>query len=214
MTKGNLLWAIAVCGLIFAGCGKSDDESSSGGASSSAEAKTPKEAAMNFVKSFQNNDKALFFNTVELQRPEDRDFASAAFDAMAAMASFKNAMVKAYGKDAVKDSVPVPTTEDVDKANITIDPKDPDKASGKVGDDSSDKNFVRKGGAWKVLMKDVPPAEQQANMKKVFAAIVKGVAELKPKIGQQGMTAEKINEEFGAIMGKAMMPEGAPASNP
>lgn len=212
MKKGNLLWALAVCGLIFAGCGKSDDESSGGG-SSAAPAKTPKEAAANFVKSFQNNDKTLFMNTVDL-KPEDKDFASAAFDAMAAMASFQNAMVKTYGKDAVKDSMPVPTLEDAEKANITIDPKDPDKASGKIGDKDSDTMFARKDGVWKIVMKDVPPADKQAEVKKMFATIIKATKDLRPKIGQQGMTAEKINEEFGAIMMKAMMPEGAPATNP
>ena len=177
--------------LVVVGCG-------------APEAKTPKDAAVNFVKSIHNGDKALFLASVDI---EDKELAEAMFDTMAPMLDFAKAFEKEYGKDKLEGMSmdEVPTVEEV-TGKIEI-KEDGDKATGTLPGKDDPIRLIKKDGVWKVDMsKDMPSAAERDQVMKMAKAMGDAVQKAKERIGKD--SAEDVMKVLGAAMMAAMMGGG------
>jgi hypothetical protein len=164
------------------------------------EAKTPKDAAMNFVKSIHNSDKALFLASVDI---EDTELAEAMFDTMAPMIDFAKAFEAEYGKDKMEGMSmdDIPTVDDVEKMEIK---EDGDKATGTLAGKDDPIQLIKKDGVWKVDMsKDMPSAKERDQVLKMAKGMGDAVEKAKERIGKD--SAEDVMKAFGAAMMAVMM---------
>lgn len=174
--------------LVVVGCG-------------TPEAKTPKDAAVNFVKSLHSGDKDLFLASVSI---DDKELAEAMFDTMAPMLDFAKAFEAEYGKDKMEgmNLGDIPTVAEVtDKLEIK---EDGDKATGKLPGKDDPIELIKKDGIWKVdLAKDMPSAAEREQVMKMAKAMGDAVGKAKERIGKD--SAEDVMKALGAAMMAAMM---------
>ncbi len=201
MNKITMLMLIAVCSLVVAGCSSSTTKS----------ADTPKQALENMRQAMLNSDADAFaacFDATEKQAELLKEMCGV----FGKMISFQKAMVKEYGEDVVqgnKITGPMGDFEDdkwLDDATVEI---DGDKAT--VTKDNNPAKLVKKDGAWKIDIatmtgsKDNVSDEDMAKVAKMMSAMGDAMDSAQKNIGKEGYTAEKINQEMGQAMMKAMM---------
>ena len=165
------------------------------GGCSKGGAATPKDAVANLSKSYEKGDRALYLASVEVG-PDGQELAGALFDLTVAMKGYRSDMEKAYGKGAGgsrRDSG-VLTEEELSKLEIK---EEGDKATVKSPEGGEPLKLVKRDGAWRVDMTHMtPPADIRQRMIESMKARAKAVGEVRAKIGQPGMTKEKIGQEF------------------
>ena len=187
-----LVTTLLAVGAMTTGCSKGN-------------AKTPKEAVLNFSKAIEKNDKDLFLASLDCTG-EDRDFLASSFDSMALMADFAKQYEKAYGKDETGEmaSGKIPTADEIEsKAKFT---EDGDKATASIEGKGSDLKLVRKDGVWKITMTDLPPKADREKVKKGIDALAGVLKDMKPKIGK--LSKEEFTKEMGKQMAEAMKKTG------
>jgi len=167
---------------------------------SAPEAKTPKDAAVNFVKSIHNGDKDLFLASISI---EDEELAGAMFDTMVTMLDFDKAFEAEYGKGKLQGmSVDdFPTVEEVsDKIEIKV---DGDKATGVVPSKKDDPiKLVQKDGVWKVDLSDAYLREI-IEVLKLAEVMGDAIKKAKDRIGKD--SAEEVMKVLEEAMREVMM---------
>ena len=185
------LTMLLVAGMIWTvGCG-------------APKADTPQQAMKNLKTSIEDGDKDLFMATVVVT-PEQKPVVEAMFGVMQEAVALDKALKDKYGKDAGMKGGP--------SAELKFDGLD-DQANYKVDGDKATFNpkggdkvdLVKKDGAWQVTIPDAPTGKDAERFMKVAPAMQKAFAEGRNKVGKEGYTAEKISEEVGQDMMKAMM---------
>jgi len=207
-------------GLLVAGCGSDDDgngddgngddakgggTSRGSGASTRADAgATAANAVVEALKSFKaamlSGDKNAIAGCIE-GSDKHIEFFAATSDVLAVISRYQDAMQAAYGDDVIRGGGRRPF--DIEGVEIKI---DGDTAvAAKPGSDDVMK-LVKKGGLWKIDANAMMPEEkleqasQTMGMMKAMAEAQKGVM---GKIGKEGYSAEKINEEVNKAMAEA-----------
>ncbi|MCK5113619.1 MAG: hypothetical protein KAR11_02505 [Phycisphaerae bacterium] len=164
------------------------------------------------VEAITSNDKATFMQNV-VATSKTKPNIESMFDAIVTLQQFTDAMTEAYGDNAMK-SLPIPVKlptlneQMINTAKIKI---LRNKKSAVVPIKKNQRlNLIKKAGAWKWDILKMSPQMRKpmyvAMMKKATAAIKKTM----PKIGQDGYTAKKINNELM----RSVMPGGMPAGMP
>lgn len=184
-----------ICVLLFAGCSK--------------KASTPKEALKNMGEALREGDKDAFVACFDANE-DQKKMLGAMCEFVDVTVKFEEAMIKAYGKDAVKGGKKSPLDEFkddkwLDEVEIKI---DGDKAIATKKDEKKPLNLVKKDGAWLISAGDMIPPDEMKDMDKALKMIgvmMKAVKDATGNIGKEGYTAERINQEIGAAMMKAIM---------
>ncbi|MBS3734001.1 MAG: hypothetical protein KGY99_03645 [Phycisphaerae bacterium] len=201
---------VAMAGLLVTlGCG---DEEQPGPGEQLPKANEPKDALRNMQTAVKNADKDQFVSCFDAT-----DDQAAVLDVMAdfmftAMA-FEEKMKAEYGEDAVKQ--PEGQDNDLKAAmkddwleGVTIDVQG-DTATATHPDDDQTVELVKVDGQWKLagkMLGGTTPEGAEAEMAlKMFTTLTKAYKDMMGKIGAEGYTAEKINEEIGMAMMQAMM---------
>jgi hypothetical protein len=158
---------------------------------STPQAKTPKDAAVNYARSLYHGDKDLFLATVDV---EDKEVAVFTFNTITTMLDFYHAFEKVYGKDrsAWLWEQACPTVEEV--ANEIEIEEDGDKATGAVPGKIHPILFVKKGDVWKVDMSmDVQDGRalkeqiQRRGVDRIAKVLRKNVEEIKARLGKDSI---------------------------
>ena len=194
MSRTTKIAVVLLAGVMVfaAGCG-------------SKKASTPKEALKNMQKALVDGDSEAFVACFDASENQKKVLGSMC-DSISTMSKFSKAMKKAYGKDAVK-------SKDDDLADekwledITV-KIDGDKATATSKERAKPMHLVKKDGEWKILASDLLPEDQMKDVDqamKMFKAMAKAYEDVMPKIGKEGYTAQKINEEAGKALMDAMM---------
>ena len=228
MTKTGWIVAVAVIASLAIGCskGSSPDKASKADkaptaatpAPAAASAHSPKDAVLNFAKSFETHDKAMLLACVQAT-PQQQAALEAMFDMTTAMTGFQGKMIKAYGADALakinmKDGSGIPKAAEIEKKLKVAETGDTALAT--MEGESKPLKLVKVGGGWKIDASAMMGAEavQTEQMIAMSKIMVKIVEEISQSIGKPGTTPESINEEMGKkIMGAmaAMAPKGGQA---
>ena len=186
------------CGLLaMSGCGPSDKV-----------AKTPKEAVEHLAEAMDEGDADAFAECFDVT-PEDKPVMRALGDFAATVAGLQKEMVKEYGADSaggLKSGGPGQMAQAFDKSRLEkLQIKiDGDTATAVMPDGSGEPMALKKvGERWLIDLGDkLQDAEQREQMMKMIPKMTDAIKAVKEKIGEPGMTAEKINEEFGAAIMK------------
>lgn len=172
---------------------------------------TPQQALKNMVAAVMTGNKDLFAKTVSVA-DEDKALANLQFEVLQEMLAFSKDMKKAYKQEGMVPTMP--SAQDIDKADIKI---EGDKAE-VAGGEMQGTTLVKKNDVWLVdVTKDLPKGEQRAAFLKNGPEMVKGIKELRSKIGKEGVTPEQLGMEMMMLMSKAMGGPGAasePATQP
>ena len=133
---------------------------------------------------------------------------------------FEDAMKKEYGEDAVEQIGPKGGLDEIrdetwlDKVEIKI---DGDKATAVKEGESDPLNMVKKDGVWKISADAMLPPEgikDADKTSKMFETMAKVYKDATANIGKEGYTAEKIKQEMGEAMMKAMVEMAMPPEEP
>ncbi len=167
-------------------------------------ADTPQQAMKNLKTSIEGGDKDLFMATVAVQ-DDQKPMIEAMFKVLHEAVALDEALKKQYGKDASMKGGPSGELKFEgldDQANYKV---EGDKATFKPKGGGEKIDMVKKDGAWKVEIPDVPKGKQAEQFLKVAPAMAEAFAAGRAKVGKEGYTAEKISEEVGQDIFKAMM---------
>ncbi|MCD4699361.1 MAG: hypothetical protein K8R91_02165 [Phycisphaerae bacterium] len=176
----------------------------------SKKASTPKEAMENMVKAMRDGDSKAFVACFDATEDQEKVL-GAMCEMMSAMMKFEEAMVDEYGEDAVKKGGSTGSLGDFkdDKWLEDLEIKiDGDQATAAKKGEKEPLNLVKKDGGWKIDAGDMTDENQTKDVDKalkMFEAMAKVTKDATDKIGKDGYTAEKINQEMGADMMKALM---------
>ncbi len=196
--KCKTMLAVMVCLSVSlsAGCSK--------------KASTPKEALENMAQAMRDGDSEAFVACFDATEDQEK-ILGVMCEMMSTMMKFEEAMVEEYGEDAVKKDGSKNNFGDLkdDKWLEDVEIKiDGDKATATKKGEGKPMNLVKKDGGWKIAAEDMAGENQTKDMDKalkMFEAMTKAMKDATGKIGKDGYTAEKINQEMGAEMMKAMM---------
>ena len=165
-------------------------------------ADTPKQAMENMQEALLEGDSDAFVACFDATEDEKKVLASMC-DFLSTMHKFQEAMKKAYGEDAVNEKGDdLADKKWLEEITVKI---DGDKATVMKKGESKPMNLVKKDGAWKIVPDDMLPQEDVDKALKMFEVMAKAHKDQMGNIGKDGYTAEKINEELGNAMMKAMM---------
>ena len=206
----------AMCTLLIAGCGGQGGSGRPAGPTKKAD--TPKQALENMRLALLAGDRDAYVNCFDATEKEGEAL-GAMCDLATATGDLKQAVKETYGEEAAKElGGPNPASEMaaeewIDAVTIKI---DGDKATVQHKDQEP-LDLVRKEGEWKIsagemLGRGEVGDEDIETMTGMFQAMTKAVGTVRPKVGQAGYTAEKINQELGQAMMMAMfsqMPKDA-----
>lgn len=189
--------------MMLAGCGDDipDDQS------------TPKAALEKFIAAVEagNGDKMLeVVEASEEQKPMIRAMGSF----FGASIDFEKAAKAKFGDEWKGGDNDMPGQEFADfKSKLdTVEVKEEgDKATLTMPGEKEPMHMVKKDGKWyiKDISEDMPkdPKEVEKAVK-MMEAMTKAMKDVRPKIDEKGMTAEKLQQELGAAMMAAMMTTG------
>jgi len=218
-------------GLLVAGCGSDDDgdgddakgdgtsrgtsrgtvaSTRGSGASTRADAgATAANAVLEALKSFKaamlsgdKNDIAACIDGSD----RHTEFFAALSEMFAVTTRYQDAMKAAYGADDVRGGKENPFAGEAIVTGVEI-KIDGDTAVATKPDHDGLWKFVKKGGRWKMDAKSMvseKEIERALSTMPQMKAMLEAQKRLMGKIGQPGYTAEKINEELGRAMAKAM----------
>ena len=191
----TLTWTI-----IIAGCG--------GKGCPTKPADTPAQALENMRLAMLAGNKKAFINCFEANDAQ-KQLLGAMCELSSAGAEFQQAMIKAYGEDAVKKmqgATPDADMSDEDWLEQVKIKVDGDKAFVTKKGEKEALELVKKNGLWKISSwgmlggRENLSEEELAQMVKMFEGMAKIMTDAKQKVGKTGYTAEKINQEVGREM--------------
>ena len=207
MKKNVLRVAILMgCILLVAGCG--------GGGGPTKKADTPEQALANMRLAVLDGDKDALVNCFEATAKQ-KEMLEAFSEFTIAASKFEQKMKKVYGEEAVKQAMSSRKQGmQLDDENwldeVKIKTKG-DTATAVRKGESQVWHLVKKDGVWKIdvtSMMVMGKGESDKDIEqatKMFQTMVKVVNDVKPKIGQAGYTAKKVNDELSQAMMMAMM---------
>ncbi len=171
------------------------------GTPAASTASTPKAAVLNMARAMEQGDEGLFLSSVNV---DDKEMAKVMFGQISAMYAYNKKFVAAYGRAPGKNGKKMPTIDEL-ATKVKIE-ENGDKATAEMPDKGGKMNLVKTDGAWKVDMGAAMPTSEQRDKTLKMARIMTGVVrEATTKIGGEGYTAEKIEQEFNVAMMKAVM---------
>jgi hypothetical protein len=181
-------------------------------------AATPKAVLDNISKATLAGDKVTFLRNVDAT-PQEKPVVGAMVDAAFAMAKFREAVEKQYGKDSLKAggvgmfTVPLPTfsTED----NFEIEEEGNSAVATITGVEggattTTAVQFVKKGGRWLMKLDKIPAGPERDKTLKTMRTLKTTAEKYGGMVGQPEQTAKKILEGFSQEM-KTMTSEAAGA---
>lgn len=165
-------------------------------------------------------DKQAFLNCFDLQGTQE-EMIGAFYEFSVVASQYDKAMRKAYGDDAVKQatdgSVSVAPFEDENwLEDVTIRVEGDTATAIKAGQGES-LRLLKRDGQWKIdatsmLGEEGVSDQDMEQLTSMFQLMTKAITDVSQKVGQDGYTAEKINQELSQTMMMAMMQaSGAPA---
>jgi len=216
-----MLAALVCVGLIF-GCGDKKDPDKKVQDKKVQDKKVqtgpgPKDVALAVLKAMETGDGEAMVSCYDCS-DEDKAFMKQFTPIGANMHAFATAGAKAYGKDAwmaaakkaeMEDIAvsPFPDFTDADKKmKCTV---EGDKATCTLEGMDEPLKLVKKDGKWVALDDSLPPESERKKMLVPMTAMSKAMDAVQGKIGQTGVTADKIFEELIQAVAKAM---GAPGN--
>jgi hypothetical protein len=212
-----MVLAMLSAGLLV-GCGDKKEDASKEGAPAPAaialaKATTPELAMKNIQQALLAGDNEAFVTCFKATEKE-KEMLAMVGDMTTSMLTFQNAMEKEYGEEGKKgmgSSVGDMRKDNwADSFDVTI---EEDSATATPKDGKGKKlELVKVNDAWlltapsmgKEFSSDEEREKSLAQLK-VMTDVIKGAQE---KVGKEGYTAKKINEEMMMEMMAIMMPEG------
>ena len=185
-------------------------------------ARTPKEALVNLGAAIEAGDSDAFIACFDASEKEEEMLGIVA-DFMSTAKDFEAEMVKAYGRDSVKQQgqmkmgagsmAALADKKLLDEATIKV---TGDTATATMEGEKEPLKLVKKGGVWKVNVADLNMGdEKQAKMVLMMLdAMSKAMAGARKNIGKPDYDAKKINEEIRKAMMGSMMPAGMTPAPP
>lgn len=195
------LMLILTAAIALGGCRGKKSESSSENIPVGGE--TPKQALLNIVKGFDDENVKLIKASIYVP-DEIREFANSMLDSRAAMVQFYKDLEAAYGEEADEYKVSMkdenlPSIEEVEKLTIE---KEGDKATA-TRENKRPIKFIKKDGRWFVDLTDKMPKENLKELTISSRTVVELLDKHSHKIGKEGYTAKKIMEEIEEDFEKA-----------
>ncbi|NIA07640.1 MAG: hypothetical protein GWP14_08425 [Actinobacteria bacterium] len=214
-TTGIKILLAILCPLAILGCG---DNSCSPQAPGKAD--TPQRALENMRSALLAGGKQAFVACFDAPAKQE-EMLGALYEFSSVSTQFDEAMTKAYGQEAVKKAMGgankgMQLQDENWLEGVTIKVDGDTATAVKEGQDDA-LRLIKKEGLWKInaesmLGGKVRTDEDIERAIKMFQIMAEVVTEVKQKIGQEGYTAEKINQELRQAMMMAMMrASGGPA---
>lgn len=225
MRNGKRTWVVIalIAAGIVAGCGnneKDGDSDKKGDGKSVSKVnrpvppKTPgpKDVALAIWRAVEKGDEKATIAHHDVS-PDDKAFLMQGTQVMSTMTAFARAGIKAYGEEAWTAAAtkaemahlaqpPMPSLAGAEtRVQCTI---EGDKATCTLEGIPEPLVLVRKGGAWLGAVKDLPPKDQRAEAMKEMSVMVRAMRSVTGKIGQPGVKADQIFQDFAQAMGKAL----------
>ena len=211
MTKRLVLLATVLM-LVVVGCGGAKKAATPVGCGGAKKAATPKEAVLNMRDALADGNESAFVDCFDVDE-NGKKMLEAMFGMTDVMEEFKEKVTKAFSKEdaekilgsqedpfgelmAIKDEdIEVTLAEDGNSATCVV-----------KGSDVDDMPLIKKDGVWLVqLDEDEAPSDEEVEQGLKMVEIMTGVfKEMGDKAGDDGMTAEKFEEEMGQKMMAAM----------
>lgn len=203
------------CILLVAGCGdKEKQEDTSAPAPKESASTSPLQALENMRLALLAGDKEAFADCFE-DTAEQKEMLEVFAEFTITANQFKEAMIKAYGEEEVKQAMgdrkqgmDLDDENWLDEVKIEI---EGDTATAAIEGESQVLNLVKTEGLWKIDAASMfgpmkgQGDEDMEQATKMFQTMGKVMKDVQQKIGQEGYTAEKINQELGQAMMMAMM---------
>jgi len=177
-----------------------------------AEAPGPKDVALAIWKAMEKGDGEAVAARYDCPEP-DKAFLKQTMTITGKMTAFANAGIKAYGKDAwiaaakkaEMEHLAQPSIPALAGAEQKIQCKiEGDKATCTLEGIEEPVVLVKKDGTWRGLPGKFPPKAERDGILKPMSAMGKAMDAVMGRIGQAGVTADKVFEEFTQAMLKAM----------
>jgi hypothetical protein len=199
--------------LIAGGCGKDGGSARHHAvpATSTAPAPAVKDALLGIADALDTGDKARFLNLVETA---DAEWAGLIFEAAVAGRAFRAYMEAAYGKQSLEQvDLPLPEFPGAEQLAGPLDVVAVGDSAVAVLPGPDELSMVRKDGRWLLdLTGDEPSEAEREAVLRSLRTTIRAVGEVRGKIGQAGLTPQKIDDELiAALMGAAAT---QPASRP
>ena len=205
MKKVMLTVSVAVLAMLVIGCGGKDN---GGGGTSKVTA--PQQTLENMRLAMLAGDSEGFVACFDVS-PEQETMLKKFPPFAKAASEYEAEMIKAYGKDAMGDGAVSTDMSDMKDENwlesvtITV---DGDKAVAKKKGEDSPINLIKKNGVWKIadnfLMTGATDEEVEQGIK-MIELMTKMFSNAKTKIGKEGYTAKKIQQEMQVEVMRSMM---------
>ena len=214
MTKIKILLAV-LCPLAILGCGDKG-----GSARGPQKADSPQRALENMRSALLGSDKQAFVDCFDAPAKQ-KEMLGALYEFSLASTQFDQAMKDAYGQEATEKAMGgrskgVQFHDEKWLEGVTIKVDGDTATAVKEGQDDALK-LIKQDGLWKIDAQSMMGERGQNDedlekASKMFQLMAEVVTDVKQKIGQEGYTAEKINQELGKAMMMAMMQAaGGPA---
>lgn len=197
------LMVVLACGLLAAsGCGPGEKT-----------AKTPKEAVEHLAEAMDEGDADAFVACFHA-KAEDKPVVRAMGDFTISLMEFQKELIDAYGEasqGSTRAGGPGQMSQpfmnmksQLDKLEVKI---EGDTATAAAPDGKGDPLTLKKvGGRWLIDLGDkLAGGKDREQMLKMMPKMTEAVDSVRAKIGEEGMTAEKINQQLGAAFMKVMV---------
>ena len=216
--KWKLLAVLLMCtGLVIGGCNDKETPEGPGKPKPKPKPKPkvvgPKDVALEILKARSTGDGAAAVACSDCSE-EDKAFMKKIYPVAGKMQAFASGGIKAYGEDAWMaaakkadmEQIAAPPTPSLAGIEKKIQCKiEGDKATCTIEGAGDPIALVKKGGKW-LALPDLPPKAEREEMLKMMTMMGDAMAQVTPKIGKSGVTADQVFEELGKALQKAASP--------
>ena len=216
-TTGIKILLAVICPLAILGCGDKG-----GSPQAPQKADTPKLALENMRSTLLAGDKQAFVDCFDAPAKQ-KEMLGSFYEFASASTKFDEAMTEAYGQEAAEQAMGGPG-KDVQLHDenwlegITIQLEGDTATAVKEGQDEA-LRLIKKDGLWKIDAATMLGGKGQSDedmekASKMFQLMAEVVTDVSQKVGQEGYTAKKINQELSKAMMMAMMQAAGAAGAP